>query len=64
MSRADGLRSTRVREAVTGFLFLGLSWQHLSWRDVGERRDSRQKAIVRVATMCHVHHEREPPKRR
>src|SRR5262245_6906686 len=36
----------RVRGTVPGFLFFGLSWQHLWWSDPNETRASRQKLIL------------------
>ena len=36
----------RVKGTVTGFLFFGLSWQHLWWSDPAESRESRQQVIV------------------
>lgn len=46
----------RVRGTVPGFLFFGISWQHLWWSDPGDSRGSRQKVIEsgdqRAADRC------------
>jgi hypothetical protein len=43
----------RVKGTVPGFLFFGLSWQHLWWSDAADARASRQKVIV-SGDQCHA----------
>jgi hypothetical protein len=46
----------RVKGTAPGFLFFGLSWQHVWWSDPEETRQTRQKVIVsgdqRPAARC------------
>ena len=35
----------QVRGTALGFLFIGLSWQHLWWSDLGDMPSSRHKVI-------------------
>lgn len=35
----------RVRGTFLGFLFYGISWQHLWWTDANDSRESRLKLI-------------------
>lgn len=46
----------RIKGSVRGFLFVGLSWQHLWWSDPEESRPSRERLMtsgdVRAARRC------------